>query len=132
MFDIADRLALVKEQEAQIQVRRIALEKRLVAALGFDKPKGSKTYPIKDDQGETVFKVAIDQPVRAHIDQAGWRAIADKFETGQVPIPVRTKFEADAAAVKALQVASPELFMLFCRNAYSTRPGKISVSFRDL
>jgi len=126
---IADRLALLKDMRADVNRRVHAAEALLIEALGFDRPKGSRSYPMRNDDGSEM-RIEITRPVSYSLDREEWELIEDSFEEDEKPI--RTKYEPEMKAVARLKAEAPELYELFTR-ALVSKPGKpqIKIEYKE-
>ena len=129
-FAIADRLALLKEAEAELALRRVAVEERLIAAVGFQKTEGAQTFTVRDEMDpdpDAAYKVELKANVYRKVDEAEWDSV--RHFIPEELHPVRSRLEVDTKAFRALRNNHPEHFRTAVA-AIRTNPGKVSVSFR--
>lgn len=133
VFDMVDRLALLKEQEDDLRQRRWDIEARLAEELQFlktladaGKNSGSKTFKVEDGEGNTL-KVKLAQNFTHRLDASALQDVLGHFEEARVEPPVRYKPEPIMSQVDALQAAHPQLWRAFQRALTST-PSKIGVT----
>lgn len=133
VFEMVDRLALLKEQEDNLRARRWAIEAALVEALQFQqvlarqgKNSGSKTFNVEDTEGSKL-KVQLTQSFSHKLDAATLKEVAQVFEAEGVMLPVRMKPEPIMAQLDGLQAMHPSLWKTFQRALTST-PNKVGVT----
>ena len=133
LFEIADRLALIKLKEEDFRGRRIALEARLIQEIDFysvmdkaGKAEGSKTFTLADDLSDAKLRVTLTRKLSHKIEPSDLANIRDRIPVEL--LPVRVKEEPDMTALKKLRKSHPEVATLFSR-ALVSMPAKTGVAF---
>jgi len=117
----ADWLSAKAEEQAA-NMRRLAIEKELTAALEA-KDEGSITHTLE------THKVTMTQPVTRKLDVRKWEMVNAKIPETLWPVKVVTS--ADAAGMKWLAENEPKMWASIA-SAFETKAGKIGVKVEEL
>ena len=117
----ADWLSAKAEEQAA-NMRRLAIEKELTAALEA-KDEGSITHTLE------THKVTMTQPVTRKLDVRKWEMVKAKIPETLWPVKVVTS--ADAAGMKWLAENEPKMWASIA-SAFETKAGKIGVKVEEL
>lgn len=130
VIGIVASLARAKAKEDAAKADRIRIEEDLLAAVGFDLTRGSKTYAFVD--GDASCKVVLGQPITVSIDQ---EALENLFESLSPKHPgrliFRKKWELDGKESTSLLATDPTSYRAVA-GVISSKPGKPSVEIKAL
>ena len=117
----ADWLSAKAEEQAA-NIKRLAIEKELTAALEA-KGEGSIPHTLE------AHKVTLTQPVTRKVDARKWETVKGKIP--EALWPVKVTLSADAAGMKWLAENETKLWAEVS-TAFETKAGKIGVKVEEL
>lgn len=127
---IVDRFHQAKLAEDAARARRIEIEGEIIAAVGFDLTRGSKTFEFAD--GKSSCKVTLTQPVNVTVDEEGWDNLRSTLpKNDPARLVFRQKWAVDAKEAVALMATEPAAYRRVA-HLITSKPGKVSVDLKQL
>jgi len=129
LLELAEKFSAACLAATAAYEARLALEEKVIAATGFDKPEGQETFEFSDDRGRCKF--TLKQPIHAKVDAEAWGRIKASVGGAIARRIMRTKYELATAEARDLQEKDPTTWAKVAE-CVTRKPGKISVDLSEL
>ncbi len=129
LFDLTKRLSDIKKVEKQCKEARIEIEKEIIAATGFSRPKGQQSFESSTRGG--FAEVTLKQPVTVYVNESKIPSVRKKLGSARFKELFRVKHSVVARELTKLEKDEKDIYLVVA-DILSSKPGKVSVNVKSL